>query len=137
MPGAEARNLGSEGAVHVSVARVAGGGRCMWMGQDLGGQGRAGTPQIENEILFLPASGIWRAGIIVHFMKKGEVCKVTSGDSGDSVPVSITSLRDIVPGRLLFGSQRDHRSILPEIQDSEWRVQQCLRAITFSKFYSH
>lgn len=107
------------------------------VGAGPGGQGGAGTPQIENEILFLPASGIWRAGIIVHFMKKGEICKVTSGHSGDSVPVSISSLRDIVPGRLLYRSQRDHRSILPEIQDSESRVQQCPRAVAFSKFYSH
>lgn len=46
MPGAEARNLGSEGAVHVSVAGTVGGGWDTWDGAGPG-EGTwdgAGTP---------------------------------------------------------------------------------------------
>ena len=46
MPGAEARDLGSEGALHVSVAGwVVGAGQCMGGGQDrgLGGGTTQGT----------------------------------------------------------------------------------------------
>lgn len=67
-------------------------------------------------------------------MKKGQVDKVTSDDSGDSVPVSITRLHEILPGLLLHGSQREHRSISPKIQRSERRVKRRPFAIIFQPF---
>ena len=46
MPGAEARDLGSEGAFHVSVAGWAvGAGQCMWGRARQGGVGGEGLAQ--------------------------------------------------------------------------------------------